>query len=80
MFEKKYKSLWTAGHDFVTRKDNNFDKIKLNAIGHGYPHVGCFWDFIGLYSYSGQTKASQILFSSIGGGIEPAGRYAQNTL
>ena len=23
------------------RKDNNFDKIKLNPIGPGYPHVSC---------------------------------------
>lgn len=26
----------------LKRKDNNFHKIKLNPMGHGYPHVSCF--------------------------------------
>ena len=27
-------------------EDKNLDKIELNAVEHGYPHSGCFSDFI----------------------------------
>lgn len=64
------------------KKTNDFDKIKLNLMEHVYiPMLAAFKVcFIGLYSYSGQTKDSWILFSVIGAGIELSVRKAHNTV